>query len=97
MGYCTTFDFSSNMEDVIEDIERTSGYGKSSGGNYSEIQWYSWRDHLAEVSTRFPGIIIKIDGVGEEFPDIWKARFLNGNCEVVKAEITFPSFTLGVQ
>lgn len=57
-----------------------------------ECKWYDWEKDLKEISKRYPYLMIEVEGVGEEFPDIWKARVRNGKSEIMKAEIVFPEF-----
>lgn len=92
MGYYTDFNFSNNSPEVIEAIEKISGYGESSSGEYSDIKWYSWPDHMREVSLLFPYVLIEISGEGGEQGDIWEAYFKNGKSTVIRPEVTFPAF-----
>lgn len=58
----------------------------------SQYKWYEWQTDLEPLSKRYPHLLFEVKGVGEEFPDIWKARIRDGKTEVVQAEITFPDF-----
>lgn len=92
MGYCTDYDFSNNPSEVIEAIEQTSGYEKSYGGFYSGVKWYEHHEDMLKVSKQFPDIVLKLEGVGEEFPDFWKAYYKNGKFQVVNGDIVFEEF-----
>ena len=57
-----------------------------------ECKWYEWDRDLKQVSKRYPHLVFEVEAVGEDFPDIWKARVQNGKSEKVKAQITYPAF-----
>lgn len=59
----------------------------------NDVKWYEWRNDLSELSRSFPNITVDLEGRGEEPGDLWKARFRNGDSEVVDAVFTFPDFT----
>lgn len=92
MGYYTDYDFSNNPIEVIEAIERESGYGNSYGGFYTNVKWYNHDDDMLRVSKMFPDIILKLEGEGEESDDLWKAYYKNGKMRIVKAKIVFEDF-----
>lgn len=92
MGYYTNFDFSGNKDDIIKAIEEISTYGESSNGQYDDIKWYSWSEHLKTVSELFPDDLIIIEGEGEESGDIWRAFFLNGKFCIQHVEMVYPDF-----
>ena len=60
--------------------------------NLHQIKWYDWEKDLIGVSKRWTHLLFDIDGEGEEFPDVWKARVRNGESEIVQAKIVFPEF-----
>lgn len=91
MGYYTTYDISSNIEEIQDAIEKKSEYTFYSGVA-SDVKWYDWHDHCSEVSEEFPAYLITIEGDGEEQGDQWKAYFLNGKSQVCKAVMTFEEF-----
>jgi hypothetical protein len=98
MGYYTDYDFSCNPVDVIQEINKISGYGDDENdcrGEYWGVKWYNWATHMKQVSLLFPDILIKLSGVGEENGDQWIAYFKNGQHSVIKAEVLFPEFDEG--
>ena len=92
MGYYTSYDFSSNSEDVISEIEKRSGYGDSYGGTYDCVKWYEHHEQLLEISREFPDNIILLEGIGEESGDIWKKYYKNGKHQEAVAKIVFEPF-----
>jgi len=93
------FKVSKEIDEAFEvDIQQSHGY-KHTGKYYVDLKsedtkWYEWRADLTKVSTLFPDVTIDVEGKGEETGDIWKARFRNGDCEVVDAEFMFPPFRI---
>lgn len=93
MGYYTDYDFSNNSQEVIEAIHALADYPiYGNGGNIQYAKWYEWKEHLKEVSERFPDEVISIEGEGEESGDIWKAYFKNGKSFKAQAVLTFEEF-----
>lgn len=45
-----------------------------------------------KLSKKFPGVIIEVDGEGEEHGDMWSCRFRDGEMEEVQARIEWPPF-----
>lgn len=41
----------------------------------------------------YPDVIFIVEGIGEEFPDIWKAWTKNGKMYKAYAQIKFPEFS----
>lgn len=91
MGYYTEFDYGNNKREIVEAIDDINDYGSCGTGEVSG-KWYNWPSHLEKVSKEFPDDLIVIEGIGEEYPDIWKAYFKNGKSYVEQAKITFEDF-----
>ena len=83
---------------IIEDLNEISGYcfvkGKNEGEADSDeiIKWYEYERDMRKLSKKHPRILFELTGEGEESKDLWKARFKNGESEIVKAIVTFPKF-----
>lgn len=88
MGYYTDYEITKASEEAEECLKELSVYGWDSDCLW-DAKWYDWKEHLKEASTKYPDELIILDGVGEEYPDIWRAYAKGGKVEVVKAEITF--------
>lgn len=87
MGYYTTYEFEvigANEDDVIATIKDQSKYE-----DFDQVKWYNHEKDMIEVSKKFPAATIQVDGVGEEYPDIWRKWFRNGDMAFSKAVITF--------
>lgn len=91
MGYYTYYDLSELSDEQIEAVNDVSGYNFS-GKHDDSCKWYSWHEHMIEVSKLFPNDLLTISGDGEEQGDQWKAYFKNGKSQVCKAIITFEEF-----
>jgi len=80
---------------LLNDIKYSTNIHVESNSVSFELgqwKWYDWKKDLEVLSKRYPLLTFEVRGVGEEFPDIWKARVRNGETEVVKAQIVFPDF-----
>lgn len=58
----------------------------------SEVKWYDHEEDLLRLSTQFPGVLIELEGVGEEPGDQWRMRVRDGKAARVTAQIVFPDF-----
>ena len=55
-------------------------------------KWYDCDEELTEVSKLYPNLLIIVEGVGEEYGDIWRLYVHNGKCVRHYAEIVFPPY-----
>ncbi len=53
---------------------------------------YEHDKHMCDISRMYPETIFILEGEGEESGDIWKKYYLNGKCQVAKAEVIIPEF-----
>lgn len=77
---------------INEAIMRHTGYIDFNSGLVTDSQWDDWYDDMRVVSTRFPSTVFILTGKGEGQLDMWKARFIDGKVEEVRAEIIYPAF-----
>lgn len=102
MGYETDFKITAEpalTEDLVDDIMETSGY-RSIEYDGSEAwlygaKWYDYREDMLAVSSRHPDVLFKVEGEGEEQPDLWHHYFRNGKSVRYEAEITYPELDEG--
>jgi len=93
MGYYTDYDCSANRKEIIDAIDdQMDYYGSGGTGEVQELKWYSCIQDLEKVSLKFPGELIVVEGVGEEYPDIWKAFVKDGLSYTEKAQILMPEY-----
>ena len=89
MGYYTDFTFGGGVDqDVMDFIGGLSGYG-ADRNNYDDIKWYDHHQHMIAASLRFPDKLLQLDGVGEEYGDIWRKFYKNGKFVRAEAKIVF--------
>lgn len=91
MGYYTDYTLETRGETATEAfdcIQEISGYGWA-GDELHQVKWYDWRDDLKNASNNYPEVLFILEGVGEEYPDIWTAYAKGGEIDVVPATISF--------
>lgn len=90
MGYDTSFSLRlvkgdpAEYDKFIEKLRKKSGYdGLCDGDCYDGegIHWYDHEKDLKNVTKKFPDLIIEVNGVGEDYDDIWTERWQNGRSE----------------
>lgn len=100
MGYNTYFslEVDSNYEEVVDYLKVVDyGYYLSARlledpDSVDSMKWYHHDDDMEHLSQQFPDTLFTLQGVGEEYPDIWRKYYKNGKGYKVMAEITFPPF-----
>lgn len=99
MGYLTDYtvrivEGEGDINDIRGSLDHVShyGFGVYNGEAYvSGVKWYRYEDDMRAVSAQFPGLLLEVEGSGEDYPDIWAQRFCDGKAgQRVKAEISFP-------
>lgn len=82
-------------EKILRSIKEEYFGGVDSDHVTFETQHY-WVDKdynfFKKLSKKFPGVIIEVDGSGEEDGDMWSCRFRDGEMEEVQARIEWPPF-----
>lgn len=58
---------------------------------YDEVKWYEHDDDMVEISKKFPSMIFKLKGSGEDSGDLWYTLYQNGEYEECLAIITYQS------
>lgn len=57
-----------------------------------ESKWYDYDKDMLALSSRFPGVLFKLHGAGEDQGDLWDHYFLGGRVQRCPAKITYESF-----
>lgn len=91
MGYITQYYFDTVYKPwyTYEDSaceNREIRYALSNGSG----KWYSYDEDMKELSRRFPDEVFILWGVGEEFPDVWRKAYKNGQVYSSPVVIEFP-------
>lgn len=85
-----------NSLDIIAELREFSeeaNYALDNDGETNEsCKWYDHQKELREFSTRYPDLIFKLHGEGEESGDLWDEWYVNGKMQIGKAIITYPDF-----
>lgn len=85
MGYYTWYTLDiledpDNQEDEFyEELDSITGLANDFK-NYdgTEAKWYNWQSDMIEISKKFPKMLFKLEGDGEDSFDHWIAHFCNG-------------------
>jgi hypothetical protein len=96
--YTLEYDTPDDYEDIKDFILKSTDY---LAGFEAEVllhggaltaPWYDHEEELLSLSRGFPMTIFILYGEGEEQGDVWKKRFINGEVEIVRVEMSFPDF-----
>ena len=60
--------------------------------NYDECKWYNHDTEMLDLSKKFPNVIFKLHGEGEETGDIWDTYYKNGKMQHCQAEMVIAPY-----
>jgi len=89
MGYYTKFELESVSGATINEVMDFIVQEVTFDPFESEWKWYSHIEDMRKISLNFPDAVIVTSGIGEEYPDLWKCWFKNGDFKKARAVITF--------
>ena len=96
MGYKTEYSLDFDTPELGEEIAEAMGArgldGDIAMGAHSQLGWYDHEVDMLILANMFPDTVFILSGIGDEFPDVWKKRFVNGRVDEVRADIVFPDF-----
>lgn len=53
------------------------------------VKWYNHAEDMDKISIQFPDMTFMLEGHGEDFGDIWRDYYKNGECNSCRGEIKF--------
>lgn len=101
MGYMTSYNLnvcnaaSLVVLDPIErEIELMNVFeeGDAKSGWYVWTTWYDWEEDMILLSKKFPDVLFKLHGTGDDPEDLWEAYFFDGKIQVCPVKITYDDF-----
>lgn len=103
MGYYTTYKLQIHnpekmpanknvIKEFVETTEFVEHYLDEEGNNLDTAKWYEHETDLKAFSKKYPEIIFKLSGEGEESGDIWSKYFQNGKMQDCRAKVVTPGF-----
>ena len=94
MGYYTRFrlgvgkEGSGSLPEGFGDaFDTLTGYRLAAIDDGEGAKWYDWVGDMLELSLRWPEVLFRLEGKGEEAGDHWVAYFRNGRHQEVRAQI----------
>jgi hypothetical protein len=104
MGYYTNYEV--KIEGYVNDeiFDALLHFEMPSGGSLKSIfdlrnsdcametqaKWHDHESDLLTLSKAFPNVVIHVNGIGEDFDDIWSKHFQNGRH--YKEDVHFPKY-----
>lgn len=96
MGYQTDYKLIVGLKEsereILDRVIEVSGYSCWDAEHLYGSKWYEWKEHMLQVSAEFPEVLLKLEGVGEETGDMWRAYFKRGRCQYCRGEVVYPPF-----
>lgn len=93
MGYYTTFSLKVIGHTEIDHEEEISNEFHDGYPVFDEsVKWYDYQQDMKEYSLKYPELLFKLEGVGEQNEDMWICYFKNGKMQECPATITFDDF-----
>ena len=78
-----------DIESIKQEIGEISGYGECFS---DELKWYDHEKDMRCLSMKYPKLLFKLSGNGEESPDIWVKYYQNGKSQHCPGRIVFDDF-----
>jgi len=82
------------LRDEIDALEPDANLGDLVDGMSVMTTWYEHEADLLDLSRKYPGAVIILEGNGSEYPDMWKKMFINGDVEEIRPSLVWPQFQL---
>lgn len=57
-----------------------------------EYKWYSWQINMQMISKKYPTVLFKLSGIGEEKGDMWDCYFLDGKYQFCKSKVIYEKY-----
>ncbi len=94
MGYYTDFIIQivkqqENVKLLVEDYLQNILGSDFFLDNSFNMKWYNFEEEMKTLSLKFPDVLFKVDGNGEENGDIWRSYFCNGHMITSTATLVF--------
>lgn len=59
---------------------------------YCNAKWYDYREDMIALSEKYPDVLFKLSGSGEDSEDVWIDYFFGGKYQHCHATITFDEY-----
>jgi len=102
MGYYTDYTLEThkskmNISDILGNLSENDFGGLNYaidvyGEYYESVKWYDHEDDMKKLSLKFPDVIFKLHGEGENSGNLWDKYFKNGKMQTCYAVITFDDY-----
>ena len=86
MGYYTTYSLTleegprEQFKKMLEDIDAMMGENEMSSFESINAKWYSYETDIKQLSLKYPDIIFRVNGDGEDSDDLWQDFWHAGKC-----------------
>ena len=86
MGYYTTYSLTleegprEQFQKMLEEIDAMMGDNEMSSFESINAKWYSYEKDIKQLSLKYPDIIFRVNGDGEDSDDLWQDFWHAGKC-----------------
>lgn len=64
-------------------------------GSDTTRKWYEFEREMQDISERYPEHLFELEGHGEDAEDIWRAYFLGGRQQLIRAKLSWGDVDIG--
>jgi len=90
MGYYTHYEL--EMTPDLPEVREALDESDFAYAFEDDCKWYEHEAEMIAFSERFPDVLFKLSGEGEEAGDLWRKYFKAGKMQNCPAEITYEPF-----
>lgn len=69
-----------------------SGVLELKRGATHSMKWYSHDIDMRRLSRKFPDVLFRLQGQGEEYSDVWRKYYFNGMMQLCSPKISYDPF-----
>jgi hypothetical protein len=105
MGYLTDYKLSIvkddgkvSLKDIKEELEKITYYKFVLCADYLEkndAKWSSNRKDMIKISKKYPNVVFKLQGNGENIDDFWISYYKNGKSQFAPGVIVYEDYDEG--
>lgn len=101
MGYMTNYHLDimdetvpSILAPIGSEVDRMNVFedGDCGYGWNAWTTWYDWEDDMILLSRKFPTVLFRLHGDGDDSEDLWEAYFLDGKVQMCPGRVVYDDF-----
>jgi hypothetical protein len=81
-------EYKRSMIASVEDVISILDYNPFS----DRCKWYSHDEDMIAISKQYPSCVFTLQGIGEEYPDMWRKYYFQGKVQTTGVRLAYDTF-----